>query len=300
MNLAHDPLFDLPDDNDEFLNAPSANPHKAIAAEAAKVTLFKRDCKKCGGSGSYGRYTSLGHSKCTLCNGRGFFETKVSPEQADARKARKEARKARDAANKTDAWNTLHPAEAAWMKEAAPSFEFAAKMVAAVAQWGGLTDGQLAAVRRLMLADETRAAERAARNAATEQRKAAVDITPVIAAFDKAGASLKSPKLYTEHFHFSKAPAHGKNPGAIYVKTRRSDDGEGVYLGKIFGGLFTPGRDCTPDMQQNLLQVCEDPLGAVIRYGRLTGRCGICARKLETKESVERGIGPICAEKFGF
>lgn len=30
-------------------------------------------------------------------------------------------------------------------------------------------------------------------------------------------------------------------------------------------------------------------------YGRKTGRCMICGRLLTNPESVERGIGPICA-----
>lgn len=33
-------------------------------------------------------------------------------------------------------------------------------------------------------------------------------------------------------------------------------------------------------------------------YGRRTGRCGICGRELTDPVSIERGIGPICADKF--
>lgn len=33
-------------------------------------------------------------------------------------------------------------------------------------------------------------------------------------------------------------------------------------------------------------------------YGHLTGRCGCCGRLLTNEESIERGIGPICFEKY--
>jgi hypothetical protein len=42
-----------------------------------------------------------------------------------------------------------------------------------------------------------------------------------------------------------------------------------------------------------------DPLAASIAYGRRTGQCSICGRLLENAESIERGIGPICAGNFG-
>ena len=42
----------------------------------------------------------------------------------------------------------------------------------------------------------------------------------------------------------------------------------------------------------------KDPLAAQVAYGKLTGTCGYCGRVLEDEESVERGIGPICAQKY--
>lgn len=33
-------------------------------------------------------------------------------------------------------------------------------------------------------------------------------------------------------------------------------------------------------------------------YGQGTGTCGICGAELTNAESIERGIGPICASKF--
>lgn len=34
------------------------------------------------------------------------------------------------------------------------------------------------------------------------------------------------------------------------------------------------------------------------RYGQVTGRCACCGRELTNEESIERGIGPICWEKY--
>lgn len=33
-------------------------------------------------------------------------------------------------------------------------------------------------------------------------------------------------------------------------------------------------------------------------YGKQTGRCMVCGRLLQRKESIEAGIGPICASRF--
>ena len=35
-------------------------------------------------------------------------------------------------------------------------------------------------------------------------------------------------------------------------------------------------------------------------YGMRTGQCAICGLELTNGESIARGIGPICAEKWGF
>ena len=44
--------------------------------------------------------------------------------------------------------------------------------------------------------------------------------------------------------------------------------------------------------------IVADPLGAVKAYAKITGRCGVCNRKLEDPDSVAAGIGPICAQGF--
>lgn len=44
--------------------------------------------------------------------------------------------------------------------------------------------------------------------------------------------------------------------------------------------------------------IAVDPKAAMARYGHEIGRCGICGRTLTDPESIENGIGPVCAERF--
>lgn len=46
--------------------------------------------------------------------------------------------------------------------------------------------------------------------------------------------------------------------------------------------------------------VAADPAQAAMRYGLEIGKCGICGRGLTNDTSRERGIGPICAERWGW
>ena len=77
-------------------------------------------------------------------------------------------------------------------------------------------------------------------------------------------------------------------PGEYGAKAR--------YLGKVTRNGVTT---CKGETVDNLRLIASDPLSAAVAYGRETGCCSICARTLTDPVSVERGIGPICAEKFG-
>lgn len=70
------------------------------------------------------------------------------------------------------------------------------------------------------------------------------------------------------------------------------------YLGKV-----TPaGCDSRlgDDVKETLMAAAGDPLTAVIRYGKVSGRCSCCGVELDNPKSIEAGIGPICATKFGW
>jgi len=46
--------------------------------------------------------------------------------------------------------------------------------------------------------------------------------------------------------------------------------------------------------------ILGDPSAAARNFGLMSGVCGICNRKLTVPESIEAGIGPVCARKRGW
>lgn len=70
------------------------------------------------------------------------------------------------------------------------------------------------------------------------------------------------------------------------------------YLGKVTRNQLD--SRLPDDAKEVILSAANDPLTAAIRYGKVSGECSCCGRELTRKDSIERGIGPICAEKFGW
>lgn len=86
--------------------------------------------------------------------------------------------------------------------------------------------------------------------------------------------------------------------------TSQTETEEGQYgLKPKYLGKVTPSKADSrlPDnIREALIQAADDPLTAAIRYGRETGSCSCCGRELTDPRSIERGIGPVCASKFGW
>jgi hypothetical protein len=120
--------------------------------------------------------------------------------------------------------------------------------------------------------------------------------TKLLESFNRAKVNgLKHPKLTTGPLAFSLAPEHGKNPGFIYIKHH------GEYAGKVSPeGIFSKAYETTPATVELITRVGRDPLAEAIRHGHETGNCAICSRRLSDLESVQRGIGPVCAKRFGW
>jgi hypothetical protein len=177
------------------------------------------------------------------------------------------------------------------MAEAAPTFAFAASMLAALEKWGALTANQLAASERC-LAGRTRAqAERQIR----EETAPAVDCSKIEAAFAAAKASgLRKLRLDLDVFRFKPAKESGRNAGSIYVT-----EGE-TYLGRITNGRFVCTRECGEDRETRVVFVAGDPEAAAVAHGKSTSRCSCCGLELTDPVSIERGIGPICASRYGW
>jgi hypothetical protein len=244
----------------------------------AKTQSFP--CQGCGGSGNWrGR---PGH-KCFACKGQGYF---LHSEQ-DRRNARYKtaARKANKLAETRAAFDAENPGVGEFLQGATWS-TFAQELSGKLAQYGALTDPQLRAVQSLMAKTE---ATRAARAAERETARQTVDLAPIRAMFEAARESgYKQPVYRAAGLIISRAPDSGRNPGALYIKT---EDDE--YLGKILGTQYT-GKPAPA-----LAAIAADPKGEAIRYGQRTGQCSCCGRTLTNEGSIDAGIGPICASKWG-
>ena len=101
-----------------------------------------------------------------------------------------------------------------------------------------------------------------------------------------------------QHLHLSLAGAASKNAGFVYVKNAAGFDS--AYYGKISPeGKFLQVSSCPATVEPLLLAFAADPQGIATKYGKLTGCCSFCGRKLTDKRSTEMGYGPVCADKFG-
>lgn len=90
----------------------------------------------------------------------------------------------------------------------------------------------------------------------------------------------------------TRAGSNSATPGALYVKV------EGAYVGKITrGGSHNISQH---SVVEAVIDIARDPSSAAIRHGKITGQCACCGRELTNPESIERGIGPICAGQWGF
>jgi hypothetical protein len=252
---------------------------------------FEETCEKCRGTGKFIGWSGRIFGDCFACKGKGKQVFKSSKEQRARATELRVERKAKREAEGLTAFAAAHPEVWAWIESAAPTFPFAQAMKEAIIRFGDLTERQLAAC-------EKATATRAARKAEAEARKAnapEIAIDRIEQAFNAARASgLKYLKLNLDSFEFKPAGANSKNPGAIYVTEA------GQYLGKVQEGKFFCSREATPDQQTRIVAVAADPEAAAVAFGKRTGVCSCCARELTNPESIERGIGPVCAERWGW
>lgn len=65
---------------------------------------------------------------------------------------------------------------------------------------------------------------------------------------------------------------------------------------KLFRGRL---RDRANEVAKLLADLEQNPLAYIGRHRIESGRCAVCSRDLTDPESIERGIGPICAGRLG-
>lgn len=213
------------------------------------------------------------------------MQTTLSVQQAD-RAARANAPTA-SLAPRAAGWIESHPDAFNWLVERCDSNPFALSLLDSLRRWGRLTDNQLAAVLRNIT--------RSKQSADRAQNAPTVSVAAIEDAFKRASdAGLKYPKLRLDTFTFSPAGAASRNPGAVYVKE------DGQYLGKIMGGKLLSLFSVQPETEARIIAAASDPMNAAIAYGKRFGKCAVCARDLTDDDSVARGIGPVCAKKYGW
>ena len=236
-------------------------------------------CPACHGTGQFKAYTGRYVGPCFKCKGKG----NITKGQNAAIKG-----KATKAANIAQ-WAADHADEITYMrKRADKGNHFYAGMLEKLAEWGKLTENQLALVTR----DIAKDAEFFAK------REAAAPVIPtaaIQALFDKATEKLTKTAIFrTTEITINKAPGTGQNPGALYVKTT----GDKTYCGKIVDGKFIK-KWGAPDVTEALQKVAADPTAEAIAYARKFKACCCCGKTLRDPVSVLAVVGPVCGPRWG-
>lgn len=287
-----DTLDTAPTMLDTAINAPK---RPITERELPGKSLYRETCHKCQGRGTYRSF-----GPCFACKGKGGKTFKTSPQARQDNRARAGERIARQRADNWESFVQSNAPLAKWIVEKAPSFSFASSMREAVEKFGSLTGPQIEAIGRCMQKDAMREIERTKRIADAPVVEAA-GVDRLKLAFDTAiaraaakGRGFRNPRITIGGVVISPAKAGSRNEGALYVKTGST------YLGKIAKGQFFAARECTPEQEKRVVAFVQDPKAAAIAYGQETGVCCVCNAALTNKTSIEQGIGPICATKFGW
>ena len=84
----------------------------------------------------------------------------------------------------------------------------------------------------------------------------------------------------------------GANIGCVYVFECDQYVGKITANGELKGNASEDVLNLLEDANDNLLQLAKI-------YGHESGCCSVCGRTLNDPLSVQMGIGPICAKRFG-
>ena len=90
--------------------------------------------------------------------------------------------------------------------------------------------------------------------------------------------------------------------GRLYVlSATETQESEWGTQPKYLGWITRTTTSLKDDEIISILEdVSEDPMKAARLYGQQTGQCCCCGRELTRKDSIALGIGPICAERYGW
>jgi hypothetical protein len=278
MSISDDFVDDFP-----VHELPETSEVKVSNGIDAKVIKFP--CAACNGTGKYLRVRlHQPRSDCFACQGKGYFLTS----ERDRQEARIKRRVSKETKLKEAraAFDEMYPNIGEILIPLSQWSPFCAELLSKLNQYGSLSEKQVQAIRNTQFRSEQRQRERD-----IERAKAAlvIDLSPIRTMFETARASgYKMPVYRAAGLVINRASDYGRNPGALYVKNDQGD-----YLGKIVGTQYT-GKPAPA-----LTAIAADPRGEAIKYGQRTGTCSCCGRTLTNEGSIDAGIGPICASKWG-
>lgn len=154
------------------------------------------------------------------------------------------------------------------------------------ADWDGtLSEGQARAVLNCWRAEAVRATNPTGGSAQPQTGPVTalqIRATPAGVYMTEAGDRVRIDK-----------PEHGNWAGWVFVSEGSEHRRDAARYGRQAPDGYYQGLHV-----DRLVEIADDPLAAAARYGRHTGVCGLCGRTLEDPESVSRGVGPVCANKF--
>ena len=169
---------------------------------------------------------------------------------------------------------------------------FAASLVKQFDTKGQLTEPQLFSASAMLMKIKNNAEERAAKKAEQKKNMLSLDVSKILAILDKTeGVERRysnGREYVTKKVQFPKVRV-----GDFYIKYQKE------YIGKVLGGYYLPVNSPSDEVISEIKRICEDPLESAIAYGKRTGNCAVCSRDLTRHDSIDRGIGPICAERLG-
>ena len=260
----------------------------ASQAPAADTVI----CYKCKGSGRFRtgnpRFGALrDHGPCFTCGGSGS----VSAAKAKAHNTREtnKTAKIRQEAEARTTWAAAHADVIDWITKNESWNGFASKMSNILGDGKSLTVGQVEAIRKIIAEKKARAEAAAAQAVTAAPQGHGLDLRHIPDgryAVPNGDTRLK--------VRIEKPDAPSKWAGWVFV----SDGAEYGQQRKY--GRQAPGKNYSGMIEKELRAIAADPKAAAVAYGKLTGTCCLCGRKLENEASVEAGIGPICAEKAGW
>lgn len=180
------------------------------------------------------------------------------------------------------------------------SQKFAKSLIQQFDRKGALSPKQMPYVQKMI--------DQATKPAAGRKEVKVGDMSGLLEIFKRAAISLKYPKIRLVvgdalPLVLKVAGPRSRVPGAINITNGGGFREPGSkWYGRISPeGVWTQGGDFDENTEVlGLLEkMSKDPAGTAAEYGRMTGSCCFCNRKLEDERSTDVGYGPVCADHYG-